>query len=102
MEINCNIYATYAVSHVSRFSDKMCICSAPKNVYDAYFKKHIHYYITVYIHTNGTIEPNSTVVTHKFCAHFPFHFYSPMYCTLSELQHYKERLYFNKVKNFLG
>jgi len=32
MEITCNIYATYAGLLVSRLSDKMCICSAPKNV----------------------------------------------------------------------
>jgi hypothetical protein len=102
MEITCNIYATYAGLHVSRFSDKMCICSAPENVYDAYFKKHVPYYVTVYIHTNGTTKPYSIVVTYKLCAHFQFHFYSPMYCTLSELQNYKERLYFNKVENFLA
>jgi len=36
------------------------------------------YYVTAYIQTNGTTEPNSIVVTYKFCLHFQFHFYSPM------------------------
>ena len=50
MEITCNIYATYASLHVLRFSDKMFICSAPKNVYDAYLKKkRMPYYVTVYV-----------------------------------------------------
>lgn len=102
MEITCNIYATYASLHVLRFSDKMFICSAPKNVYDAYLKKKTYALLCHSVCTNGTTEPNSIVVTYKFCVHFQFHSCSPMHCTLSELQNYKARLYFNKVKNFLA